>query len=64
MFHVIYAATNSEENFIEVTGTVEFILILPVFSLAGSVHRIPCRQHSEQLLFLAVGAGGGQWTTA
>lgn len=62
MFHVMYAATNSEENLIEVT--VEFILILPVFSLAGSVHRIPCRQHSEQLLFLAVGAGGGQWTTA
>lgn len=62
MFYVIYAATNSEENLIEVN--VEFILILPVFSLAGSVHRIPCRQHSEQLLFLAVGAGGGQWTTA
>lgn len=62
MFHVMCAATNSEENLIEVT--VEFILILPVFSLAGSVHRIPCRQHSEQLLFLAVGAGGGQWTTA
>lgn len=62
MFHVMYAATNSEENLIEVT--VEFILILPVFSLAGSVHRISCRQHSEQLLFLAVGAGGGQWTTA
>lgn len=62
MFYIIYAATNSEENLIEVN--VEFILILPVFSLAGSVHRIPCRQHFEQLLFLAVGAGGGQWTTA
>lgn len=64
MFHVMYAATNSEENLIEVTVEFTGILILPVFSLAGSVHRIPCRQHSEQLLFLAVCAGGGQWTTA
>lgn len=34
MLFVIYAAKNSEENFIEVTGTVEFILILLGFFLS------------------------------